>query len=304
MPTALNLDVVPDYLSKQPKGAQLLDLIGFIHLCEKFRFKDLLNENEEVDQEISEFSPVYKNTLDKYLGSDSENYALDTSGTKQHNIYYTKDYVQYPIFRTFFDWTSVSARNLIEWPLQVQTRIQFVEPEADTIQPVGSRRILRGGNLQFFISTIPTDIESEQEGSQPLSEAAKIAQYYVDKYSAKDAAQILATLPDVKQALEVSSVDFPITNGFMKGITEKGRSNVLRKLFDRLPLDVSDPNHIILSNTYDNIFDRVRSLTFFVASVSNLRFTPLEAPTTFPVRQTDSIYVTAVTIPFAFEQEK
>ena len=225
----------PAFLERS-KQMHLSDVIGLLCLTEKFRFKDLFVKYEDKGgkekyriNEIDSFSPVYKSLYDKYLGADSEKYVSDRIakiGNKEYIRLYDDTDInnKLPIFRTYFDWTSGSARdakyqeespfNGNNWPIQVEIRIEFSEPRTDTIQAIGSRRFLRGGIIQFLI-TAPVDVveyltiddrDGEQISGKPMGSIFRIAQFYVDKYGSTDAMQLLRDIPDIEKGIANISI--------------------------------------------------------------------------------------------------
>ena len=230
----------PAFLERS-KQMHISDVVGLLCLTEKFKFSDLLVEYKVEDEkdktkyitkyrlnEIDSFSPVYKSLYDKYLGADSEKYVSDRIakiGNKEYIRLYDDTDInnKLPIFRTYFDWTSGSARdakyqeespfNGNNWPIQVEIRIEFSEPRTDTIQAIGSRRFLRGGIIQFLI-TAPVDVveyitideEDKYVSGKPMGSIFRIAQFYIDKYGSTDAMQLLRDIPDIEKGIANISI--------------------------------------------------------------------------------------------------
>ena len=295
--------IKPDFISNS-KGMHLVDFIGFIHITEKFRLADLLFKGV-LKNEIDEISPVYKSLYDVFLGSDSNAYPYNGDNDKVP----IKDFYHLglPTFRTLFDWTSPTTRRISideeaiqgadtlgeAWPIQVQIRIQLVEPQGDTISPIGSRRYLRGGNIQFLIST---GQEIEVDGiprGRPLSELARVAQYYVDKYGSNKGTEIIRGIPTLEKDLKSGS---SIHIGQFENTTEDNRRAIFTKLFPEA--DFSVPT------IWPTLFSRINSLQFFVANVANLRFAPVDRPNVTQRSLLDPKYGLGVTIPFTYEQQK
>ena len=300
----------PDFISNS-KGMHLVDFIGFIHITEQFRLADLFYKGI-LNKEIDEISPVYKSLYDVFLGSDSIGYPYNKD--KYNDEVPIKDFYHLglPTFRTLFDWTSPATRRIFIqedddttqrvdsiseiWPIQVQIRLQLVEPQADTIAPIGSRRFLRGGNIQFLISTGSEVIgDNKQFRGRPLSELARVAQYYVDKYGSNKGTAIINSIPTLRKDL-VSGRS--IHTGQFKDTTEDERRAIFTKLFPEV--DFSTPQVNIMSI----LQNRVRSLQFFAANVANLRFAPIDRPGGPGSSLADPRYGLGVTIPFTYEQEK
>ena len=308
-------------------GIHTEDILGFITLAEKFRFADLFANaaiNDEVldfdtytvVNEIDTMTPVYKNLNDEYKDTDSKTFppARDINSNIDYNSGLLRQFYDYnglPIFRAYMDWTSLVARSLEAdesnfstqslpaslnsyttlgetWPIQVQIRIQFIEPRADTIQAIGSRKILRGANLQFLISST-RDIKTEgMERGRPIGELARVAQFYVDKYGVNDGVKILKDL-GIKDEL---NLDNDILCNQFERTSLISRKRVLNKLF---------PSLVFSDKPFGELVTRFSSVTFLTATVTNLRFVPIDKPIN---RLHIPSYGLAVTIPFSFEQVK
>lgn len=270
------------------KSMILPHVLGLLILMEKFSLEDIVDADNSI-KEIEDLCPVYKSTYDEFIVSDTM--------TQPNEFYQGLDDANYtggpqPIFRALFDWTSPTARRLgtdsETWPIQVQIRIQLVEPQADTISPVGARRFLRGGNLQFLVHTAN---EISIGDGRPTGEIFKVAQYYIDKYGSKNARQLFDCVPDVKRGLDGS-----LTRQF-QGLTNATLKLVLEKILPYIQLSDEPPY-------YSQILNYMKTFQTFAAITANLRFAPLDRPNVPQRGLLDPNYGLAVTIPFTYEQIK
>lgn len=315
---------VPDYI-KNVYGMINTDILGLLILAEQFSLIDLepiLDEDNQTLSEIDALSPVYKTINDLYVGTDSFMYRENADS-------FLKDGV--PVFRTYFDLTSPSVKNInigiqYIWPIEVQIRIQFVEPTADIVQKIGGRRYLRGGNLQFIISTdkdinISSENETDDRG-RPLVDLFRVAQFYINKYGSTRADRILRNIPISGELLQTGIranledlEDFPdysifrYTGAFRSrnepsGFHHINREDVrilLTKLFPGFDFTQSSNFLSVLLAQGTNVRS-VYSFTTGVAVSANLRFAPIERRTVTDPRIFNPTYGLAVTVPFTFEQ--
>ena len=268
-------------------------VLGLLILTEKFRLADIFNTLDGSVTEIEDLCPVYKSIYDEYIALDD--------GAPPDSFYQGIGDASYtggpqPIFRTLFDWTSPTARRLESgaeaWPIQVQIRVQLVEPQADTISPMGSRRFLRGGNLQFLIHTAN---EISTETGRPTGELFKVAQFYIDKYGSKNMQQLFQCVPDVVFELDNEFAYSRQFSGLIQGLDLKA---ILEKIFPYIELQ--DP----ATTYYSQLFQYLKSFQTFAAITANLRFAPLDRPNVPQRGLLDPNYGLAVTVPFTYEQIK
>ena len=250
----------PTFLERS-KQMQLPDVVGLLCLTEKFRFQDLLVDNKVY--EIDSLSPVYKSLYDEYLGTDSLGYPVDSTRDYRTTLFYHTDFDtkdKLPVFRTYFDWTSDYARaielpgkpNIINagnnWPIQVEIRIEFSEPRADTIQAIGGRKFLRGGTIQFLITApanVFEDIKVDNKDAElllgkPMGSIFRIAQFYIDKYGSTNTMTLLKDIPDIKKGLENISIGI---NQF-EGTNIVKREQVLEILFPEADFDRHNVHYV------------------------------------------------------------
>jgi len=311
---------VPSYI-QDVYGMINTDILGLLILAEQFALIDLKPNIDDDNQnlfEIDVLSPVYKTIEDVYVGTDSFKYIEEaTSFFNDGN----------PVFRTYFDLTSplVRGRETQDigryiWPLEVQIRIQFVEPTADIIQKIGGRKYLRGGNLQFIISTdrdvnINAEDEIDDRG-RPITDLFRVAQFYINKYGSKRAEDILRDIPvsgyllqnGFEEELPEYSI-FRYTGAFRSRVENSTRHHInridvtklLSKIFPGFNFEQSANFLSILLAQGTNVRS-IYSFTTGTAIAANLRFAPIERRTVTDPRIFNPTYGLAVTIPFTFEQ--
>ena len=305
---------------------ELQSILSFLVITEKFGFEDLILPSTSRLNTIDRLSPVYKDINDKYIIKGSDVILNDSDIVIKTIPFYTDNEeggYSIPRFRTYFDFTSVNRNEQEEEdekraPVEVQIRVQFVEPNQDTLGVNKHRRFLRTGQLQFLViakfdkesqKTIENEpssgaVISIRRDKRPLFEAFKIAQYYADKYEGTDGIKILRDIDKKEGGTEDSpGVTIGTLNGSITDYTNQftdlqnnsSFNTILNHLF---PGIAKEPNH------YNRIVQEVKTLNTGVARIVNLRFAELERRTVDPIRITNPTYGLAVTIPFTFEQTR
>ena len=293
---------------------ELQSILSFLVITEKFKLADLIASG---DMQILENISMRLDTLDqlwpvyKYLKKDIYYIPQDNPTYEQ----YSKEN---PIYKTYFDFTSGQLRNnlriLIDGtqvsqhigtpfrdPVEVQIRIQFVEPNQDTLGVNKHRRFLRTGQLQFLVIA-----KFEQVGDQvfqdrrPLFEAFRIAQFYANKYEGTDGIKILRDIDEKEGGTE----DVPGSTKRLLKAYENNPPNQFEELKQEEYNIIFDYLFPGAGTPYDRIVQEVKTLNTGVARIVNLRFAELERRTVDPIRITNPTYGLAVTIPFTFEQTR
>ena len=326
---------------------KLQSILSFLVITEKFALSDIdLIVSPDMNPKmlqlrpfdtIDQLSPVYKDTNDMFINIGS----IVREADPPINIpFYSDNEItkfKVPTFRTYFDFTNrnrnpltgasidgnMTGASLIQSraPVEVQIRIQFVEPNQDTLGVNKHRRFLRTGQLQFLVIS-HYDKKDELEDAirlkgpelneaynnewhvytdrRPLFEAFKIAQYYADKYEGTDGIKILMDID--KKEKEKENKNEGITKSVLEGNFEKKNQfehideSKLAIMLDHLFPGEGAP--------YERIVQEVKTLNTGVARIVNLRFAELERRTVDPIRITNPTYGLAVTIPFTFEQTR
>ena len=264
---------------------ELQSILSFIIITEKFKLADLdvsgdkqIEVYDEIDT-IDQLTPVFKrvgdNMQDEYFASQREAES-DEKGPKDPVEHYSR---YNPIYRTYFDFTDGKFRDTCKDIIDVQIRIQFTEPNQDTLGVNKSRRFLRTGQLQFLVITKHDRAKQdniEYTDRRPLFEAFRIAQVYSNKYEGTDGISIYKKINKFEAGIDqYADLDQEKYNRLIQYLFPKG-----------------------------DIAQEVRTLNTGVARVVNLRFAELEKRTVNPIRITNPTYGLAVTIPFTFEQTR
>lgn len=287
---------------------ELQSILSFLVITEKFKLDGLIapEDRSRLDT-IDQLRPIYK----KLEGA--EFYISDKYADIKENVLVQKypelrDYdKRNPIYRTYFDFTDGELRksirvdmegnitnvyreqNMLKDPIEVQIRIQFTEPNQDTLGVNRHRRFLRTGQLQFLVIA---KFEQDKDGQvlqdrRALFEAFVIAQNYANRYEGTDGPKILMALDDTTKAELM--LDNPTMNQFSE-LTQEEYINIMSYLF---------PGQ---GTPYERIVQEVKTLNTGIARIVNLRFAELERRTVDPIRITNPTYGLAVTVPFTFEQ--
>ena len=321
---------------------ELQSILSFLIITEKFGLKGAclpMTEYERPFDTIDNIAPVYKDINDNFI-EDGANVVSDGEVIKPLWFYSGKlnprneegdrDYTA-PRFRTYFDFTNVNRNQTLgapikegdtgafgkigttKAPIEVQIRIQFTEPNQDTLGVNKHRRFLRTGQLQFLVISNYDlkDVVSTREAElgikviydvtrRPLFEAFKIAQYYANKYEGTDGIKILNEIDKKENGTE----DMPGPTKRLLKAFENDKPNQFASLTSREYSAIFDHLFPGSGTPYERIVQEVKTLNTGVARIVNLRFAELERRTVDPIRITNPTYGLAVTIPFTFEQTR